>query len=143
MSLAPSTLSTYAPLQDAIQSVYNILVNLLCTKDIREELFAKEIIDMPIKETIQNKSNSKEANEALIDHLYKRGTVELVEKFIEVLRDTSSSYEVHEEVAQKLEGALRVHDVRVQSLSGQSEVIKLSVHFLLLLCRFYLYIYTQ
>ena len=120
MALSRST--TLTPLQDAIQSVYTILVNQLCAKDIREDLFAKEIIDMPLKQTIQNKSNSKEANEALVDHLYTSGTVGLVKRFIQVLRDTSSSYEVHEEIAQKLEGALRVHNVTVQSLPGQPEV---------------------
>ena len=109
-----------SPLRDAIQSVYAILVNQLCTKDIREDLFVEEIIDMPLMQTIQNKSNLKEANEALIDHLYTSGTVELVERFIKVLRDTSSNYKVHEEMAQKLEGA--VHEVRIQSLSRQSEV---------------------
>ena len=110
-STPPSTTST--PLQDAIQSVYTVLVNQLCTKDIREDLFAKGIIDMPLKQTIQNKNNSKEANEVLVDHLYTSGTVESVKRFIQVLRDTSSSYEVHEEIAQTLEGALRVHKVTV------------------------------
>ena len=112
--------STSTQLRDAIQPVYAILVNQLCTKNIREDLFAKGIIDMPLKQTIQNKSNFKEANEVLIDHLYTSGTVELVERFIKVLRDTSSNYKVHEEIAQKLEGA--VHEVRIQSLSRQSEV---------------------
>ena len=120
MALSSSTSSTL--LQDAIQSVYTILVNQLCTKDIREDLFAKEIIDMPLKETIQNKSNSKEANEVLVDHLYKSGTVGLVRRFIQVLQDTSSSYEIHEETAKTLEGALRVHNVTNQSLPEQPEV---------------------
>ena len=120
MALSRSTTST--PLQDAIQSVYTILVNQLCAKDIKEDLFAKEIIDMPLKQTIQNKSNSKEANVSLVDHLYTSGTVGLVKRFIQVLRDTSSSYEVHEEIAKTLEGALRVHNVTVQSLPGQPEV---------------------
>ena len=121
MALSHSTIST--PLRDAIQSDYTILVNQLCAKDIREDLFAKEIIDMPLKQTIQNKSNSKEANEALVDHLYNSGTVGLVKRFIQVLRDTSSSYEVHEEIARILEGTLRAHNVVTdQSLPGQPEV---------------------
>ena len=115
-------LSRSTPLQDAIQSAYTILVNQLCAKDIKEDLFANEIIDMPLRQTIQNKSNSKEANVSLVDHLYTSGTVGLVERFIQVLRDTSSSYGVHEEIAQTLEGALRVHNVTVQSLPGQPEV---------------------
>ena len=126
MALSRSVKST--PLQDAIQSVYTILVNQLCAKDIREDLFAQEIIDMPLKQTIQIKSNSKEANEALVDHLYTSGTVGLVERFIQVLRDTSSNYEVHEEIAQTLEGALRVHEVTVQSFPGQLEVITSNVY---------------
>ena len=92
-----------SPLRDAIQPVYAILVNQLCTKDIREDLFAKGIINMPLKVTIQNKSNSKEANEALVDHLYTSGTVGSVKRFIQVLRDTSSSYKVHEEIARMLD----------------------------------------
>ena len=113
VSLSKMALSPSTSLQDAIQSVYTILVNQLCTKDIREDLFAKGIINMPLKQTIQNKNNSKEANEELVDHLYTSGTVESVKRFIQVLRDTSSSYEVHEEIAQTLAGALRVHKVTV------------------------------
>ena len=122
MALSRSRSITSTPLQDAIQSVYTILVKKLCAKDIREDLFAQEIINMPLKQTIQNKSNSKDANEALVDHLYNSGTIGLVERFIQVLRDTSSSYEVHEEIARTLEGALRVHNATVQSLPGQSKV---------------------
>ena len=97
-------------------------MNQLCVKDIREDLFAQGIIDMPLNQTIQNKSNSKEANEALVNHLYRNGTVGLVERFIQVLRDTSLMYAVHKEIAETLEGALSDHNVMVQSLPGQPEV---------------------
>ena len=130
--MAQSLCNTSTPLQDAIQSVYRNLVSHLCTKHIREDLFAKRIIDMPLKQTIQNKDNDREANEALVDHLYTSGTVKLVEKFIQVLRDTSSSYKIHEEVAQSLEGALRVHNVTTQSLPGQPEVSQRFCFYILL-----------
>ena len=124
------------PLQDAIQSVYTILVNQLCVKDIRENLFAKEIIDMPLNQTIQNKSNSKDANEALVDHLYTNGTVGSVKRFIQVLRDTSLMYAVHKEIAETLEGALSDHNVTVQSLPVQPEVSFTSTVCTFLICVF-------
>ena len=86
VSLSKMALSPSTSLQDAIQSVYTILVNQLCTKDIREDLFAKGIINMPLKQTIQNKSNSKEANEVLVDHLYTSGTVGSVKRFRPLLQ---------------------------------------------------------
>ena len=120
--MAQSLCNTSTPLHDAIRSVYNKLLSHLCTKHIREELYARGIIEMPLKQTIQSKDNDKEANEALVDHLITSGTIKLVKKFIQILRDTSSSYKIHEEIAQSLEGALRVHNVPTQSLPGQSEV---------------------
>ena len=126
--MAQSPRISPTPLQDAIQSIYTKLANHLCTKDIREELFENKIITMPLKQTIQSKDNSKEANESVIDHLYNSGTVELVKRFIQVLRDTSSSYAIHEEVALDLEGALRVHNVTIQSLPNQSEVSRFLIN---------------
>ena len=110
------SLASKNSLKTAIKSVYSSLMSQLCARDIRDELFANGIIEMPLKQTIQSKDNVKEANEVLVDHLYISGTVELVEKFIKVLRDTSPSFPIHKEIAEALEKALRVHNVTTQSV---------------------------
>ena len=63
----------------------------LNTKRIADVLYAKGLIDYDLKKKIDVEANQVDANELLLDHLIRNGTLETLRRFCEVLEETANS----------------------------------------------------
>ena len=64
----------------------------LNTKRISDALYAKGLIDFDLKKNIDREANQVDANELLLEHLIRNGTLETLRKFCEILEETAQSH---------------------------------------------------
>ena len=93
----------------------NFLLNNLCSKEIVNYLWqgfdGKAIISERVKDEIENVLSRREANLKLLGYLLKAQRLPRFRRFIEVLRQSGSDYEVHEEVVNRLDRDQRLQDL--------------------------------
>ena len=61
-------------------------------KRIADVLYAKGLIDFDLKKNIDREASQVDANELLLEHLIRNGTLETLRRFCEVLEETSQSH---------------------------------------------------
>ena len=87
------------------------LLENLCIKEIANQLLqgvdGTQLITDDIYQRINHAVTKKDANEIFLEH-FRSKTFSSVDIFCEILRQTSRDYEVHEEVADRLEGDIRI-----------------------------------
>ena len=83
----------------------------LCIKEIANQLLqgmdGTQLITDDIFQRINHAVTKKDANEIFLEHLRSK-TLSSVDIFCKILRQTSRDYEVHKEVADRLEGDTRI-----------------------------------
>ena len=87
------------------------LLENVCIKEIANQLLqgmdGTQLITDDIFQRINHAVTKKDANEIFLEHL-KCKTLSSFDIFCKILRQTSRDYEVHEEVADRLEGDTRI-----------------------------------
>ena len=87
------------------------LLENLCIKEIANQLLqgvdGTQLITDDIYQRINHAVTKKDANEIFLEH-FRSKTLSSVDIFCKILRQTSRDYEVHEEVADRLEGDTRI-----------------------------------
>ena len=87
------------------------LLENLCIKKIANQLLqgmdGTQLITDDIYQRINHAVTKKDANEIFLEHLGSK-TLSGFDIFCKILRQTSKDYEVHEEVADRLEGDIRI-----------------------------------
>ena len=64
----------------------------LNTKCVSDVLYVKRMIYFDLKKNIDREANQADANELLLEHLIRNGTLETLRRFCEVLKETAESH---------------------------------------------------
>ena len=85
----PPTISV----EEIVREFFSDMKKELNTKRIADVLYAKGLIDYNLKKKIDREANQDvDANELLLDHLIRNGTLETLRRFCEVLEETANSH---------------------------------------------------
>ena len=84
----PPTISV----EDIVREFYIEMKRELNLKGVADVLYARRLIDLRLKETIDRKEMTQDANELFLDHLIRNGTLETLRRFCEVLEETANSH---------------------------------------------------
>ena len=84
----PPTISV----EEIVQEFFSDMKRELNIKNIAGVLYTKKLIDHSLKQSINRAAIvSEDANELLLDHLIRNGTLETLSSFCDVLEETSKS----------------------------------------------------
>ena len=86
--MGPPTISV----EEIVREFFSDMKKELNTKRISDVLFAKGLIDFDLKKNIDREANQVDANELLLSHLIRNGTLETLRRFCEVLEETAKSH---------------------------------------------------
>ena len=64
----------------------------LNTKCVSDVLYVKRMIYFDLKKNIDREANQADANELLLEHLIRNGTLDTLRRFCEVLKETAESH---------------------------------------------------
>ena len=100
----PPTISV----EEVVRDFFIDMKKELNTKRTADVLYAKGLIDYNLKKSIDREANQDDANELLLDHLIRNGTLETLRRFCEVLEETAQSHLLphHREWSNKLKRKL-------------------------------------
>ena len=100
----PPTISV----QKIVQEFYIEMTEELDLKTIAYVLYARGLIDLGLKQTIDRKERTQVANDQFLEHLIRNGTLETLRSFCEVLEETANSHSLphHREWSNKLKQKL-------------------------------------
>ena len=101
----PPTISV----EEVVREFFIDMKKELNTKRIADVLYSKGLIDYNLKKSIDREANQDvDANELLLDHLIRNGTLETLRRFCEVLEETANSHPLphHREWSNKLKQKL-------------------------------------
>ena len=79
-----------------------LLIEDLDAKSIVNHLFAGEVINDSLVEKIKACTTRKEANDVLVWHLHKSASMKTLDKFYNILKETSEICPKHSELLEKL-----------------------------------------
>ena len=89
----------FTEVENIIQKHYTSLLDKLNVKKLVDYLYEEKMVSGPLMEKIEKADSRREANKVYIDHLSSSGTVSTLQKFAQLLIDTSDKLcnEVHRE----------------------------------------------
>ena len=86
--MGPPTISV----EEVMREFFIDMKKELNTKRISDVLYTKGLIDFDLKINIDREANQVDANQLLLEHLIRNGTLETLRRFCEVLEETSQSH---------------------------------------------------
>ena len=118
----PPTISV----EEVVREFFIDMKKELNAKLIADVLYTKGLIDYNLKKSIGREANQDvDANELLLDHLIRNGTLETLRRFCEVLEETAESHSLPHHIAwsNKLKGKLtKVSRHKLNRISPYSTV---------------------
>ena len=85
----------------ALRSIYTNLMEISMV-DIINVLYQEKLVTDDVKDKVNAKDTRKEKSAVFLDHFTNTCSLSAIKKFYHILKDSSDSIEIHEEIAEKI-----------------------------------------